>query len=225
MRVEGASRIDPSDMSWPARLARLGADAPEGLVLFGNRDLLAAPCLGFFCSVRAPGRVIVESYDVARSLSACKGTLIGGFQSPVEREVLRQLLRDSAAVIICPARGVDGMVIPQGWRTAMKEDRLLLLSPFPAAVRRPTSTHAERRNRLAAALSTRVLILHAALGGRLARLAQECSTWGVPLHCLEHPANEDLRLLGATPFSTVPPPSLPPLGREAGRPSGHPLAR
>lgn len=211
MRVDEAAKVGPTDAIWPTRLARLGSEVPDGLVLFGNPELLGASSLGFFCSVRAPGRIIVESYDIARSLAASEGTVIGGFQSPLEREVLHCLLRGSASVIVCPARSVQGMIIPRGWRAALEQGRLLLASTFPTALRRPTSALAERRNRLAAALSSRVLILHAAAGGRLARLAQQCTLWGLPLHCFDHPANEDLRLLGATPLDTPSPQFLPPV--------------
>lgn len=209
MRVENGLKLSPCDAGWPTRLARLGAEAPEALVLFGNPDLLTVPSLGFFCSVRAPGRIIVESYDVASSLADSGATVIGGFQSPLEDELLQCLLRGSATAIVCPARSVEGMTIPRLWRPALDEGRLLLLSAFPTALRRPTSASAERRNLVAAALSSRVLILHAAAGGRLADLAFRCSMWDLPLHCSDHPANEDLRLLGATPLRMLPAQSLP----------------
>lgn len=212
VRVENAPQLTPRDAGWPTSLARLGAEVPEALMLFGNLDLLTSPSLGFFCSVRAPGRIIVESFDVATGLAGSGGTVIGGFQSPLERELLRCLLRGSAAAIVCAARSVEGMTIPGLWRPALDEGRLLLLSAF-SAPRRPTSILAERRNLVAAALSTRVLILHASAGGRLARLALQCSTWGLALHCFDHPANEDLRLLGATPFRMVPAQPLPPIER------------
>ena len=34
----------------------------------------------------------------------------------------------------------------------------------------------------------------------LARLAQEAAARGTPIFCLDHPANEDLRVLGAVPL-------------------------
>lgn len=211
MRVDQTVEVCATDADWPKRLARLAPEEPEALLLFGNSDLLTAPSLGYFCSVRAPGRIIVESFDIAAGLASSRGVLIGGFQSPLEREVLGCLLRGSASVIICPARSLHGMTIPRAWRAAIEEGRLLLVSAFPDALRRPTSALAERRNRLAAALSSHVLILHAEVGGRLAHLARQCSSWGIPLYCLDHPGNEDLRLLGATPFAMPSPHLVPPI--------------
>lgn len=199
-RLEAVRRLTPEDPGWPARLQRLGADAPVGLEVIGTERLMSGSALGLFCSQRAPGRVIVESYDVARALASSDEVVVGGFHSPVERELLSYLVQGSAGVIICPARRLTSMSVPRSWRRALDAGRLLVVSPFPSGTVRATSATAELRNRFAAALSNRLLILHATAGGRLARLARECASWKIPVHCLDHPANEDLRLLGATPL-------------------------
>ncbi|HEX6927223.1 MAG TPA: hypothetical protein VF167_17495 [Longimicrobiaceae bacterium] len=200
-RVEAVRRLSPGDPGWPAGLQRLGAEAPVGLEVVGAEQLMLKPALGLFCSQRAPGRIIVESYDVARALASSGEVVVGGFHSPMERELLSYLLQGSASVIICPARRSTPTAVPRSWRRALGAGRLLIVSPFPPGTIRPTSATAELRNRFAAALSARLLILHATVGGRLARLARECASWKIPVHCLDHPANEDLRLLGATPLA------------------------
>lgn len=199
-RAEAPSRLCRGSAEYPARLERLGDDAPASIHLFGNPALLREPILGLFCSIAVPGRVVVEAYDVARSLARSGGTVAGGFQAPLEREVLDYLLRGSACVIICPGRSLHAMRLPALWRRALAASRLLLLSPFSPDLKRPTSAVAEERNRLVAALASRLLFLHAAPGGRLTRLAQEAARWSLPMHCLDHPANDDLRVLGATPL-------------------------
>lgn len=196
-RVELPSRLGRGAAHYPAGLERLGDDAPATIHLFGNSALLREPVLGLFCSISAPGRVVVEAYDVARSLARSGGTVAGGFQSPLEREVLDYLLRGSACAIVCPGRSLHDMRLPALWRRALAASRLLLLSPFPPDLKRPTSAVAEERNRVVAALASRLLFLYATPGGRLARLAREAAGWGLPMHCLDHPANEDLRVLGA----------------------------
>lgn len=182
---------------YPLRLERLGAAAPESIDLHGNRALLDETVVALFCSVTVPGSAVVEAYDVARELSGSGHTIAGGFQSPLEREMLDYLLRGSASVIICPARGLRGLRIPSSWRPALRESRLLLLSSFPPEYRRPTLATADLRNRVTAALASRMILLHASSGGRLARLAREALTWGIPVQCLDHPSNEDLRVTGA----------------------------
>ena len=196
-RVEAPSRLCRGDPDYPAGLERLGDDAPAAIHLVGNAALLREPVLGLFCSISAPGRVVVEAYDVARSLSRSGGTVAGGFQSPLEREVLDYLLHGSACAIVCPGRTLHALRLPALWRRALAASRLLLLSPFPPDLKRPTSAVSEERNRVVAAIASRLLFLHATPGGRLARLAREAAGWGVPIHCLDHPANEDLRVLGA----------------------------
>jgi predicted Rossmann fold nucleotide-binding protein DprA/Smf involved in DNA uptake len=150
--------------------------------------------------VRIPAGALFEAFDLARELAGLGITIAGGFQSPIEREVLDYLLAGCAPVVLCPARGIEGLRLPRKWRNALRESRVLVVSAHPAGMRRPTLASAELRNRVVSALSTRLLILHASSGGRLARLAAEALGWGLPVHCLDHPANEDLRLMGATPL-------------------------
>ena len=118
--------------------------------------------------------------------------VIGGFQTPMEKEWLRLLLRGSQPVVVCPARGIDNMRVPRDWRAALDEDRLLVLSPFPATVRRPTAELAAQRNDLVAELAHRVFIAHAAPGSKTEAFARKLATSGKPLLTLDSPANANL---------------------------------
>jgi predicted Rossmann fold nucleotide-binding protein DprA/Smf involved in DNA uptake len=59
----------------------------------GNLDILKTPLLGFFCSTKCPGNVIVHTYDLARALRDAGVPVICGFHSPMEKECLDLLLR------------------------------------------------------------------------------------------------------------------------------------
>ncbi len=166
----------------------------------GNLRLLDEPLTALFCSNRCPGDLILKTYDIARAMRDSGVPVTGGFQTPMERECLRLLLRGNQPVVICPARGVDNMRIPRGWRPALDNGRLLVLSPFPAAVRRPTAQLAARRNDLVASLASRVFIAHAAPGGRTEEFARKLIESGKPLHTLDSPANENLLDMGAQVF-------------------------
>jgi predicted Rossmann fold nucleotide-binding protein DprA/Smf involved in DNA uptake len=198
--VEDAIRITRDEVGYPATLLRLGEAAPGHLTLFGNTELLRTPSVALFCSVRIPAGALFEAFDLARELAGLGITIAGGFQSPIEREFLDYLLGGCAPVLLCPARGIEGLRLPRKWRVALRESRVLIVSAHPPEMRRPTLASAELRNRVVSALATRLLILHASSGGRLARLAAEALGWGLPVHCLDHPGNEDLRLMGATPL-------------------------
>jgi len=117
---------------------------------------------------------------------------IGGFHTPLERECLDFLLRGQQPVIVCPARGIAGMRLPKGWRTGIDQERLLLVSPFPEAVRRPTADTADSRNRLVIALATKVFVIHASPGGRTEALVRHAAALGRPTYALADPANAHL---------------------------------
>ena len=163
----------------------------------GNLDLLDEPLTALFCSGRCPGDVILKTYDLARAMRDAGVPVIGGFQTPMERECLRLLLRGGPPVVICPARGIDTMRIPRDWRPALDDGRLLVLSPFPATVRRPTEEFATRRNELVASLASWVFIAHAAPGGKTEAFAHKLVESGKPLLTLDSAANENLVEMGA----------------------------
>ena len=91
----------------------------------GNLRLLDETLTALFCSNRCPGDLILKTYDVARAMRDVDVPVVGGFQTPMERECLRLLLRGKQPIVVCPARGIDDMRIPRGWRRALDEDRLL----------------------------------------------------------------------------------------------------
>ena len=90
--------------------------------------------------------------------------IIGGFQTPMEKDCLCLLLRGDQRIVNCPARGIDNMGIPRAWRPALDDGRLLILSPFPASIKGPTAALAARRNEFVAELAQFLLIIHAATG-------------------------------------------------------------
>ena len=214
------TRYQPSAPGLPPALRRCvdpTADTP--ISLLGDPALLDRKSIALFCSVHCPGDLILKSYDLARTLRATPATLIGGFQTPIEKEFLELLLRpaprqpvqtDSGlpSTIICPARGLANMRIPRPWRDPLAAGRLLLLSTFPDSIRRPTAATAARRNACVAALADRILILHAAQGGKTAALCQQALAAAKPVYTLPSPHNTHLITLGAQPISPPDPVAL-----------------
>ena len=163
----------------------------------GNLRLLEEPLTAFSCSNRCPGDLILKTYDIARAMRDAGVPVISGFQTPMERESLRLLLRGKQPIVVCPARNVATMRVPRDWRAALDDGRLLLLSPFPAAVRRPTAELAAQRNELVVSLASRVFIAHAAPGSKTEAFARKLVASGKPLLTLDSSANEHLVALGA----------------------------
>ena len=123
--------------------------------------------------------------------------LIGGFQSPMEKEFLDLLLRGSARVVVCPARSIENMRVPREWRTPIAEGRLLILSPFERSQHRPTAALAAQRNDFVAALATEIFVPYAAPGGKTESLARQQAAAGKAILTLDSPANANLLAIGA----------------------------
>ena len=216
------THYQPNAPGLPPALRRCtdpAADTPISLI--GDPALLDRKPTALFCSVHCPGDLILKSYDLARTLRAYPTTLIGGFQSPIEKEFLELLLRRpptqhahaaplSPSVIICPARSLANMRIPLPWRDPLVTGRLLLLSTFPDNLRRPTAASASRRNACVAALAHRILILHAAQGSKTEALCQQALAAAKPVYTLPSPHNAHLIALGAQPISPDDPSALLP---------------
>ena len=154
---------------------------PPGTVYRGSLWLLDEPLTALFCSNRCPGGIILKTYDLARAMRDAGVPVIGGFQTPMERECLRLLLRGAQ---------------PRDWRTALDEDRLLVLSPFTSTVRRPTAQLAAQRNDLVSELAHQVFIAHAAPGSKTEAFARKLAATGKPLLTLDSPANGNLVEIG-----------------------------
>ena len=184
-------------MAGKTTLTKAAVSLAPGTAHRGNLSLLDEPLTALFCSNRCPGDLILKTYDLARAMRDTGIPVIGGFQTSMERECLRLLLRGSQPVVVCPARGIDNMRIPRDWRPALDEDRLLILSPFPATARRPTAELAAQRNDLVAELAAQVFIAHAAPGSKTEAFARKLASKGKRLLTLDSPANANLVEMGA----------------------------
>ena len=77
----------------------------------GNFRLLDKPLTALFCSNRCPGDIILKTYDLARAKRDAGEPAVGGFQTPMERECLRLLLRGSQHPPVCREEGrlIEGL--------------------------------------------------------------------------------------------------------------------
>jgi predicted Rossmann fold nucleotide-binding protein DprA/Smf involved in DNA uptake len=167
----------------------------------GNLDILKARLLGFFCSTKCPGNVIVHTYDLVRALREAEVPVISGFHAPMERECLDLLLRGRQPTVVCPARGIERMRLPAAWRTPIDEGRLLVFSPFAAQHRRPTTSLAEQRNRLVVALADVIVIAHASPGSKIDRLYAGMVTSAKRVYTLDLPENASLMQQGVRGYA------------------------
>ncbi len=195
---------DPPLASYPGpsldehpRFALVPPILPDVLLIRGSPSIAPGPRLGLVCSVRMKGELVVAMYDYAASLRPEDGVVVGGFHSPMERQVLELLLARHVPVIVVPARNPERMRIPRAWRPPMEEGRLMIVSGIGGSTRRPTRELALRRNLLVAALSDRVLIPCATPGGAAERVARAAVQRGMPLWTFRDEDNAALLGLGA----------------------------
>lgn len=134
----------------------------------GNLTLLDRMPTAFLCSTRCPGDKVLEIYAWARRQCDEGGTVISGFHTPVEKDVLAILARRGAKIIWAPARDLP-KTTPPLLQSAEAEGRLLVVTPFEdGKPSRPTKASCSIRNRFVLAFSRIQFLPHVAEGSSLA---------------------------------------------------------
>jgi hypothetical protein len=134
----------------------------------GPFSLLEKPATAFLCSTQCPGDKILEAYEWARHQCDTGGTVISGFHTPVEKDVLAILVRRGANILWVPARDLP-KTTPKELKFADDEGRLMILSPFAyGKVIRPSRDSCAARNRFVIDFAQTRHIPHVAVGSSLA---------------------------------------------------------
>jgi hypothetical protein len=159
----------------------------------------------FLASYKVLPSVLLPAYDLAVALRNRAQPLIGGFQTPLEKECLDILLRGSVPITICPARVFDpttGWLYTGKLRVAVErgvaDGRVTIVEPPGMVGDRPNAANAARRNLYLLDHCDEVLLLYATLGGKTDRLVREALDRGLSVSVLDHPANASWVELGAT---------------------------
>ena len=152
---------------------------------------------------KCPGKLILDTYDLAKRFRDEGVIVISGFHSPMEQECLRILLRSPHPVIWCLARGLYRQIPskPGDCRAAVADGRLVMVTPFPDSVRHITAKTATTRNRLVVEMAGAVVVAHAAPGSKMETLCRDILATGKPLYTFDHPANATVIQAGALPIT------------------------
>ena len=165
----------------------------------GNQAIFDHTLTAFFCSVRCPGNLIIKTYDLAQQWRVREQPVIGGFHSPVEKEVLKILFRSMTPVCIVLARSVPKRFPPE-YRRPLNEGRLLIVSPFESQVKRATADTAVRRNEVVAQLAERIFVAYAATGSKTESFCREIVSTTKPCHTFDDPRTANLITMGFSPW-------------------------
>jgi predicted Rossmann fold nucleotide-binding protein DprA/Smf involved in DNA uptake len=194
--------IDRSDVRYPSALgSHLGEQAPEWIFALGNLDILRQKTLALFCSVKCPGDLILQTYDLARQLRDAGIAVISGFHSPMEKECLSLLLKGKQPVIWCPAKRLTANRLPREYMGSLSDGRLLMMSPFGERIKRARQDIARFRNEFVASLADQVFVAYAAPGGKIETFCKKVLGWSKPLLTFDSPSNSSLLAFGAQPYT------------------------
>ena len=137
--------------------------------MIGNASLLDLPDkVAFLASRRVAPQDVMRCYDWATDVRDKEQCIMSGFQSALEKDVLRFLLRGKAPIILVLARRL-WRKIPEELQDPINKGRLLIVSPVSAA--RASASTATTRNRWIIEHATSVVYGSLDPHGTLAKIA------------------------------------------------------
>lgn len=138
----------------------------------GNTELLKLHKTAFLCSQKYPAQIVLKSYDWAIEQREKGNCVISGFQSTIEKDVLHYLIKGKQPIIVVLARGIKKNLEPE-LKNAIKQNRLLIITPFKENVKRVTIVSAIKRNQLIMDIADKVIIAYASPEGNLEKLTKQ----------------------------------------------------
>ena len=125
----------------------------------GNKQLLSLHKIGFIVSRHASTLDVIPTLDWAVEISKSTDVaVVSGFQSPLEKDVLKFLLRGVCPIIIVLARGMYRK-LPEPLQTPMDQQRILVISNEPGTITRVSEITAHKRNEYVKSISDEMKII------------------------------------------------------------------
>jgi predicted Rossmann fold nucleotide-binding protein DprA/Smf involved in DNA uptake len=118
---------------------------PIHLQYLGNADLLQLPKTAFLCSRHISASAVLKCYDWASEQRRQGVCVIGGFHSPLEKDVFQILIKGSQPLVMVLGRAMYKN-LPEIYQTALLRKRLLIVSVAPSTLRHSTQS-AFKRNK------------------------------------------------------------------------------
>ena len=120
----------------------------------GNEALLNEPMTAFLAPSRIDIRSVMPAYDWARQVAREGLTVVGGFSSRLEQDVLSYLLRGRGGIVVVLGRRMYAR-IPKALQEPLRQGRLLIISTGNETGQNRRS--AKRRNRYIASIAAEVV--------------------------------------------------------------------
>ena len=146
------------------------------IATLGDAAILGLPKVGFLSSRKVPPAAVMKCYDWATEMRDQGACVMGGFQSPLERDVLTFLLQGKQSVVWVLAHKLwSEKSIPKPYREPIAAGRLLVVSPVAQTAARVDARTAAVRNRYILEHSEKVVFAAIDPNGALSRLVGEYS--------------------------------------------------
>jgi len=101
--VDASFQLRRSDLRYPATLTtHLSDRAPELVSVLGNLEILQRETLALFCSVRCPGNLIVQTYDLAHD--GVGYSTSGGFIDDIKAQIEEYAAKIKSGEIKVPSK-------------------------------------------------------------------------------------------------------------------------
>ena len=147
---------------------------PVQIATLGDASILDLHKVGFLSSRKVPPVAVMKCYDWATEMRDKGVCVMGGFQSPLERDVLTFLLRGKRPVVWVLAHKLWAeKSIPKPYREPIAAGRLLVVSPVVQTVARVDARTAAIRNRYILEHSEKVVFAAIDPNGALSQLLGE----------------------------------------------------
>ena len=137
--------------------------------MLGEKSIWELPKTAFLCSDMFSAGSVLKSYDWAGEMKRANQCVMSGFQSKMERDVFEILLKGSSPLIWVISRGMFDRT-PVKMQVHISSGRLLIVSPFDQAIKRPNRKLAFERNQFVVDNADELVFAHIHKGGMLERL-------------------------------------------------------
>ena len=144
------------------------------IATLGDASILNLPKVGFLSSRKVPPAAVMKCYDWATEMRDKGVCVMGGFQSPLERDVLTFLLKGKQPVVWVLAHKLwTEKCIPKAYCEPIAAGRLLVVSPVAQTATRVDARTATIRNRYILEHSKKVVFAAIDPNGALSQLVGE----------------------------------------------------
>lgn len=133
----------------------------------GNIELLSQRNVALFASVKTPKEIYYEAQLLVEKMVERNFCLAGGWQAPLEKEILNdQLKKGKANIIFYTAKDIKYIKMKEPLQPMLEKEKLLILSP-ESKKKRVSKADIDLRDMLILDQIKHILFLYIDPGGRL----------------------------------------------------------